>query len=239
MNTTARLGLKLIDTPAVDTVDQLRVSINTNAEIVDTLYTETVAASRPAAATLGRVHRATDTKAVSVDLGGGNGWTTIVPGLVTALPASPVTGDRIVLQNSGMATAKVRWALAYKSGSGWEFEGGLPLLSKETSTTTSSTSTLALIANGPAVTVPFDGTYRIEAAAMAAGTGSGAVTLALRKDSTTIEQVGGINPTISWQPWLIETVLTAGQVLAIWGKNSAGDLTAYSNRAIKLTPVAL
>lgn len=69
MNTTTRLGLKIIDTPAVDTVDQLRQSINTNANILDAQFLESTFALRPAAATKGRLHRSTDTGEIAIDTG--------------------------------------------------------------------------------------------------------------------------------------------------------------------------
>lgn len=67
--TTSRLGLKVIDTPAVDTVDQLRLSINNHATILDAQYLESTFALRPAAASKGRIHRSTDTGEIAVDTG--------------------------------------------------------------------------------------------------------------------------------------------------------------------------
>lgn len=69
MNTTTRLGLSVIDTPAVDTVNNLRQSINNHATILDAQYIESTYASRPAAASKGRVHRSTDTGEVAIDTG--------------------------------------------------------------------------------------------------------------------------------------------------------------------------
>ena len=203
-------------------------------------YQSGTLSGRPAANAVpaGTFYRATDGP---LSMSNGATWQLLReadPTVVTSLPGSPYTGQRVVLQTSAMATAKVRWVLCY-NGVEWEFEGGLSLASKEVAFATSSASTLTLIADGPSITVPVTGTYRIEASAMGSGSGSGAVSLALRKDSTTIEEVGGVGPQVYWQPWLVETALTAGQVLAIWGKNSAGDLTAYGNRILEMTPVAL
>lgn len=69
MNTTTRLGLKVIDTPAVDTVNQIRESINNHATILDAQYLESTYALRPSAASKGRIHRSTDTGEVAVDTG--------------------------------------------------------------------------------------------------------------------------------------------------------------------------
>ncbi len=69
MNTTTRLGLKVIDTPAVDTVAELRLSINNHATILDAQYLESTYALRPAAAQKGRIHRSTDTGEIAVDTG--------------------------------------------------------------------------------------------------------------------------------------------------------------------------
>lgn len=67
--TTTRLGLKVIDTPVTDTVDQLRLSINNHATVLDAQYLESTYALRPAAATKGRIHRSTDTGEVAIDTG--------------------------------------------------------------------------------------------------------------------------------------------------------------------------
>ena len=67
--TTTRLGLKVIDTPAVDTVAELRQSINNHATILDAQYLESTYALRPAAAQKGRIHRSTDTGEIAVDTG--------------------------------------------------------------------------------------------------------------------------------------------------------------------------
>ncbi len=67
--TTTRLGLKVIDTPAVDTVAELRQSINNHATILDAQYIESTYALRPAAASKGRVHRSTDTGEIAIDTG--------------------------------------------------------------------------------------------------------------------------------------------------------------------------
>ena len=67
--TTTRLGLKVIDTPAVDTVAELRQSINNHATILDAQYIESTFGTRPAAASKGRVHRSTDTGEIAIDTG--------------------------------------------------------------------------------------------------------------------------------------------------------------------------
>ena len=201
------------------------------------IYRSGTLAARPAANAVppGTFHRATNG---SIAVSDGTNWKPItdLDAPVATLPASPYTGQRVVFQTAGMGW--VRWQLCY-DGSNWQFEGGAPLTSKETASGTSSASSLTLIANGPSLTAPATGTYIVEAHASAGGGGYGAVSMALRKDSTTIEEVGGISALVYWQPWQAEVALTAGQVLAIWGKNSAGDSTVYGNRMMKLIPVKL
>jgi hypothetical protein len=102
----------------------------------------------------------------------------IVPtnwGLVTALPTSPVAGDKC--QYIADKTNGVIWDLVY-DGEGefpWKKIGGPPLFAEvTTSQSTESKAYAALATAGPSVTVPLKGDYDVQVGAGIGNTGASA-----------------------------------------------------------------
>lgn len=86
-------------------------------------------------------------------------------GLVTSLPANPVTGDTCVYTDN-LTTPTYRWQLFYNGGSSssfkWEVIGGDPLAaSVDTSQSTTSATFADMATVGPSVTAPLAGDYNV------------------------------------------------------------------------------
>lgn len=92
----------------------------------------------------------------------------VLPAIVTALPASAANGQVIYFQSAAMATDGIVWTLRYNSASAsaykWECVGG-SIWSKEVDTNESTTAianTWGTLATSLAVTPPLSGDYYVE-----------------------------------------------------------------------------
>lgn len=133
------------------------------------IYRTGTLAARPAASAVpaGTFYRATDGP---LAMSNGATWQLLReadPTVVTSLPASPYTGQRVVLQTSAMATAKVRWVLCY-TGVKWEFEGGAPLYAFDSTVRALATSSFPISSGSDfasdslSIAIPLSGDYLIE-----------------------------------------------------------------------------
>ena len=133
-------------------------------------YQSGTLSGRPAANAVpaGTFYRATDGP---LSMSNGATWQLLReadPTVVTSLPGSPYTGQRVVLQTSAMATAKVRWVLCY-TGVKWEFEGGAPLYAFDATARALATSSSPPFSSGSdfasdslSIAIPLSGDYLIE-----------------------------------------------------------------------------
>jgi hypothetical protein len=85
--------------------------------------------------------------------------------LLTALPASPVDGQEVILTDS-LTAGTYQWRLRYVAGRAsnrWLFVGGPPVFAEiATQEGTASTSFVALATAGPSLVIPVAGDYTVD-----------------------------------------------------------------------------
>lgn len=108
------------------------------------------------------------------------------------------------------------------------------LYAAQSASGSSSSSTPIEPSNGPQLTVPATGRYRVQWACVA-GAASGEISLFLYRGSTQVVTKGGLANTVAWTLYSTELTLVAGEVLTIRGQNAGSVSTIYDERSINLT----
>ena len=174
-------------------------------------------------------------------------------GYGTSLPGSPSVGDEYYY--TADATNGVVWHLRYSGPTNkWEFLGGAPYaVVQNTGTSSTLTSTTYVYdvttVDGPSITIPFIGTYRVEFGFDAANTNAGR-TMAMGLTTSTTPGTSTLIAGAELQvtnadtnvPYTVSKFvhyfpLTAGTIYAQF-KTSANTATV-SNRWISVTPYKL
>jgi hypothetical protein len=164
--------------------------------------------------------------------------------VVAALPGSPVDGQVVYYQSSAMATAGVVWAFKYRAGSAstykWEFIGGRSLRNEvATDQSTGSTTYTDLATNGPDVTTPLAGDYRLRWGFY--GYSNGAVSLFMSPASS--DNISAVwSPTtnlVASSPMMTvdRLAVAANTLYRAKYRSSNGVLCNFQQRWIELEPV--
>lgn len=177
--------------------------------------------------------------------------------LVTALPASPLDGQRCTLQTAGMAalTPPLQWPLVGASGK-WAPDGAcVPLLSEVDAYTSlsgpdrsvSSTTYVALAVAGPIAVLPALGWFHIELSFSAYGNTAGqqcamsydiGATAAVDTDSASF-QPGVSNTDVQRITRSYPKQFAAASTLTAKFRVTGGTCTFRGSKTLKATPVLL
>lgn len=172
------------------------------------------------------------------------------PSLVSSLPVSPLDGEEVYFQSSGMATEGVVWKLRYRSGSSfehkWEFVGGTRLSAGPVGAITTKAIGYTALTGGPSVTVPLPGDYiaTVVCFMQLMVVGAQNIEVAITHGGAAIAEGAFFVPTAQFsggrfssgdQPTFAG--LSAGEVLTISVVTSGGLETSFSAGLIALTPV--
>jgi len=173
-------------------------------------------------------------------------------GYGSTLPSSPAAGDEYYYVAD--STNGVIWHLRYKDGTNkWEFVGGAPLAGvQNTGTSSTFTSTTYIYdlttADGPSVTVPLTGTYRMEfgydvsissnnqTAVMGLHTSSTANTGLITGAELSVEPINS-GRTVTSAKFVHYYSLSAGTIYAQF--KVTGGTATVTNRWIAITPSKL
>lgn len=173
-------------------------------------------------------------------------------GYGSTLPSSPVAGDEYYYVAD--STNGVVWHLRYKNGTNkWEFVGGAPLAAVQNTGTSSTLTSATYIydlttADGPSLTVPLDGIYRMEfgfdgsinsnnqTVSMGLHTSSTPATGLISGAELNVETINA-NRTMTSAKCVHYYSLTASTIYAQF--KTTGGTATVSNRWISLTPSRL
>jgi len=168
-STTPKWGIPYsLGSDIANTIDNTDLARATLLDGLLTPYDAGARGARPASTPgtpgkAGRTYRSTADGGVDLDIG--TAWATVMPGLFTALPATPHDGMEIHFLAD--AVNGIIWRLRYRAASAsafkWEFIGGSPITA-ESLVDSSVVSSVAYIQPTPgvAVTTPLAGDYIVE-----------------------------------------------------------------------------
>ena len=188
-----------------------------------------------------------DIQALAVKL---DGYTSLRPPLVTALPGSPVDGQECYFQNAAMDTAGVVWHLRYRQASSsaykWEAVGQpAPLVQEITAAeSTSSAAYVALATAGPAVTVPLAGEYDVDIGAYLVGGGNTGVYMSYDVGATAALDVDSLHAIVTSAGYQFsarrmrrKTIAAAATALTAKYRSSSSVASTISERLMAVRPI--
>lgn len=172
---------------------------------------------------------------------------------VTALPASPVDGQQIVLTDS-LTAPTYHWLLQYmaaKASNKWLYIGGAPAASQvETNEARASTTWGALTTAGPSFTLPVAGDYDIEIGYQGdpnvAANEDGMMSYSINGSTASADaDAAGFWGNTAATTYLIsasrtkrKTGLSAVAIVAVY-KTVGGNSMQFQGRYMRVTPVAV
>jgi hypothetical protein len=166
--------------------------------------------------------------------------------LVTALPASPVSGQMIVLTDAARSYA---WLCQYDPATPaphrWLVLGGSDLFVKVNATEWTSAGNYATLAGGPVLLLPYAGVWQLEAGAEPYGPTSGLARASLyvagtaASDNDAISAKAGLTALSGSKKMAQRTIAAKGGRLELYYRSTAGVQGSFGKRWIRAMPVRI
>jgi len=169
----------------------------------------------------------------------------VAAGLVTALPASPVDGQRVVLVDS-LTAPTFSWHLMYvaaKASNKWVAIGGEAVSWVPNQDSRGVTATYAALTTpGPQVTVPVAGIYTVEMSVVLIANGGWSMWMSYDIGATAAADVDAIADAPQAdlaRSRLDYKTLAAGTALVAKYRSDGSHTATFKNRLMRVTPLAV